>query len=164
MEIVIGAAALLAIAGGALLWRRRGAGPDRRAWTARRLAGTADRLRGAADRVAAPRATTFRDMAERLERIRAHVRARPAVPGGIRRLAGHHAAVMADLADDYADLEARTRPEQADRLDALGAQFADHLDVLDRLDAALVEADFARVEAAMEVLDLQLARLPQSRA
>jgi hypothetical protein len=126
---------------------------------ARQLADYALRLRSCADRIGAPHAEVFWDMAELTERIRAEVQDDARDLAQARRFIGHHARLIVQLIERFTVLEAKARPEQAERLEKMAQQVHGYRDVFARVERALIDNDFADIEATMAALDIQLQRL-----
>ncbi|NSX55700.1 hypothetical protein [Parasulfitobacter algicola] len=118
-----------------------------------------ERLRGAAEQIDQPYADIFWDMAERLERVRTEVMEDKRDLAMTRRFIYHHARLIVDLVEKFVKLNDKVRPEQQDRLDAMGAQMQEYRELFGRVEKACIDNDFADMEATMAALDTQLARL-----
>ena len=145
-----------------LVMRKRQArlpGPGRQQIYALRLTEYAERLRGCAEEIGQPHADVFWDMAEHAERIRVEILDDHQDLTQSRRFIHHHANLMVELVEKFVALHTKARPEHADRLEEMATQIHSYRDVFARVEKALIDNDFADLEATMTALDVQLDRL-----
>lgn len=119
----------------------------------------AERLRASAEEIEQPHADIFWDMAAHLERIREEVLADPRNLAQARRFIHHHAGIIVELVEKLVALHAKARPEHSAHLTEMAAQVHGYRDLFARVKRALIDNDFADMQATMQALDQQLARL-----
>ena len=145
-----------------LVMRKRQArlpGPGRQQIYALKLTEYAERLRGCAEEIGQPHSDVFWDMAGHAERIRVEIMDDHADLTQARRFIHHHARLIVELVEKFVALHTKARPEHGDRLDEMAIQIHSYRDVFARVEKALIDNDFADVEATMAALDVQLDRL-----
>lgn len=125
-----------------------------------KLTGYAERLRACAEEIDQPHADVFWDMAESLERIRVEVMADQRDLALVSRFVSYHARRIVELIEKFVQLNAKARPEHAERLEQMAVHVHGYRDVFNRVEKACIDHDFNDMEATMAALDVQLERLP----
>lgn len=152
---------LLGLGAGAVVYLRRRVTPalgwqDKAALI---LTGYSERLRASAEEIEQPHADIFWDMAAHLERIRQEVVADARDLAQARRFIHHHAEIIVELVEKFVALHTKARVEHTARLTEMAVQVHGYRDVFARVEKALIDNDFADMEATMAALDKQIARL-----
>ncbi len=118
----------------------------------------ARRIDSAADAVPDRDRPALDRMAVLLRAIRDHVREDPQDYRSTRRFVSAYLPMILDTIEGYARLSRQSQGSQSARLTALGARIQSYLPLLEQIEHACLENDFAELEAQVDALATQLDR------
>ncbi|MEM8729989.1 MAG: 5-bromo-4-chloroindolyl phosphate hydrolysis family protein [Pseudomonadota bacterium] len=118
----------------------------------------AERITDAAEAVPSSERHTLERMGELLRAIRDHVYEDPQDYRSTRRFVQAYLPTIIESIEGYARLSRQSRGAQSARLASLGARIQTYLPLLEQIEHACLENDFAELEAQVDALATQLDR------
>ncbi len=125
---------------------------------ARDLQGAADRLRAASGAAPATDKSDLEAMAGHVLSIRAQITADPKDFRRTRRFVGFYLPRIVETVEGYVDLARHAHGADSARLAEIGGRIKGFLPVIEKIDRACLENDFAALEVEVDVLGMQLDR------
>lgn len=124
----------------------------------RALGEAAARLNATEAKVPEPDRAALADMSAHLQSIRRNVLADPQDFRSARRFVNNYLPVVVQTVEAYGTLAERAGPKHSDRLSALGGQIRSFVPVIEEIDRACLENDFAALEVQVAALATQMDR------